>query len=42
MVGLLEEVLTRLRETGTTRDDYDQDRRFADYASFLLTLRIVR
>lgn len=30
----------RLRETGTTRDDFDQDRRFADYASIGLSIKL--
>lgn len=29
----------RLRETGTTRDDFDQDRRFADYATIGLNIK---
>jgi hypothetical protein len=29
----------RLRETGTTRDDFDQDRRFADYTTIGLNIK---
>ncbi len=29
----------RLRETGTTRDDFDQDRRYADYAAIGLNIK---
>lgn len=31
----------RLRETGTTRDLFDQDRRFADYATFSFNVRFL-
>jgi hypothetical protein len=31
----------RLRETGTTRDDFDLNRRFSDYAFFGLNIKIL-